>query len=71
MAYSVINKVSSARVPDWGNTHKFIAIHYLGCVGENYDLAPDGSGAPFTVYWDGRIFQRCSYDAVPWAVGTA
>ncbi len=71
MAYSVINKVSSARVPDWGNTHKFIAIHYLGCVGENYDLAPDGSGAHFTVYWDGRIFQRCSYDAVPWAVGTA
>ena len=69
--YSVINKVSSARVPDWGNTHQFIAIHYLGCVGQNYDLAPDGSGAHFTVYWDGRIFQRCSYNAVPWAVGTA
>lgn len=71
MAYSVINKVSSARVPDWGNTHKFIAIHYLGCVGENCDLAPDGSGAHFTVYWDGRIFQRCAFNAVPWAVGTA
>lgn len=71
MAYSVIDKVSSARVPDWGNTHKFIAIHYLGCVGENYDLAPDGSGAHFTVYWDGRIFQRCAFNAVPWAVGTA
>ncbi len=71
MEYSVINKVSYARVPDWGNTHKFIAVHYLGCVGENYDLAADGCGAHFTVYWDGRIFQRCSYDAVPWAVGTA
>lgn len=71
MGYSVINKVSAAKVPDWGNTHQFIAIHYLGCVGENYDLAADGCGAHYTVYWDGRIYQRCAHNAVPWAVGTA
>ena len=71
MAYSIINKVSSSRVPAWGNKHQFIAIHYLGCVGENYDLSSDGCGAHFTVFYDGRIYQRCSYDAVPWAVGTA
>ena len=69
--YSIINKVSSSRVPAWGNTHKFIAIHYLGCVGQNYELAPDGTGAHFTIFYDGSIYQRCSYDAVPWAVGTA
>lgn len=69
--YSIINKVSSLRVPAWGNTHNFIAIHYLGCVGQNYELAPDGTGAHFTIFYDGSIYQRCSYDAVPWAVGTA
>lgn len=71
MSYSIINKVSSAKVPAWGNTHQFIAIHYLGCVGQNYDLAADGCGAHFTIYWDGSIYQRCDYNAVPWAVGTA
>ena len=69
--YSIINKVSSSRVPAWGNTHNFIALHYLGCVGQNYELAPDGTGAHFTIFYDGSIYQRCSYDAVPWAVGTA
>lgn len=70
MGYTIHNHVSSKNVPDWGNTHRFIAIHYLGCVGENYDLAPDGTGAHYTIFYDGSIHQRCSHDAVPWAVGT-
>lgn len=70
MAYSIINKISSSRVPAWGNKHQFIAIHYLGCVGENYDLASDGCGAHYTIYYDGTIYQRCSHDAIVWAVGT-
>lgn len=67
----IINAVSPSRVPKWGNLRKFIAVHYLGVVGQNHDLSPDGSGAHFYIYWDGTIYQRCSLDAVVWAVGTA
>lgn len=70
MSYSIINKVSSSRVPAWGNKKKYIAIHYLGVVGQSYELASDGCGAHYYIYWDGTIYQRCSHDAVPWAVGT-
>lgn len=67
----IINAISKNRVPQWGNKKKYIAIHYLGVVGQNHDLAPDGSGAHFYIYWDGTIYQRCSLDAIVWAVGTA
>lgn len=67
----IINAISKNRVPQWGNKKKYIAVHYLGVVGQNHDLAPDGSGAHFYIYWDGTIYQRCSLDAVVWAVGTA
>lgn len=67
----IINAISSKSVPAWGNKKKYIAIHYLGVVGQNHDLAADGCGAHFYIYWDGTIYQRCSLDAVPWAVGTA
>lgn len=67
----IINAISSARVPCWGNQKKYIAIHYLGVDGQAHDLAEDGCGAHFYIYWDGTIYQRCSLDAVPWAVGTA
>lgn len=70
MGYKIIDKVSSKYVPKWGNTHEYIAIHYLGVDGQNYELAPDGTGAHYTVYWDGTIYQRCSHDAIVWAVGT-
>ena len=40
-------------------------------VGQAHDLSSDGCGAHFYIYWDGTIYQRCSLDAVPWAVGTA
>lgn len=70
MGYSIIDNVSGRYVPQWGNKKKFIAIHYLGVVGQNHDLASDGTGAHYYIYWDGTIYQRCSHDAVVWAVGT-
>lgn len=71
MSYKITNAISSSRVPALGNQKKYIAIHYLGVVGQAHDLAADGCGAHFYIYWDGTIYQRCSLDAVPWAVGTA
>ncbi len=71
MSRKIINAVSKNRVPQWGNKKKYIAVHYLGVVGQNHDLSPDGSGAHFYIYWDGTIYQRCSLDAIVWAVGTA
>ncbi|MDO4299736.1 MAG: peptidoglycan recognition family protein, partial [Lachnospiraceae bacterium] len=71
MAYNIINAISKNRVPGWGNQKKYIAVHYLGVVGQNHDLASDGSGAHYYIYWDGTIYQRCSHDAIVWAVGTA
>lgn len=71
MDHKIINAVSSNRVPAWGNQKKYIAIHYLGVDGQGHDLQPDGCGAHYYIYWDGTIYQRCSHDAIPWAVGTA
>ena len=36
-----------------------------------HELASDGTGAHYYIYWDGTIYQRCSHDAIVWAVGTA
>ena len=71
MGYKIINKVSSKYVPKWGNTHQYLGIHYLGVDGQNYELDSDGTGAHYTIYWDGTIYQRCSHDAIVSAVGTA
>ncbi len=70
MSYTIKNAISKTRVPAWGNQKKYIAVHYLGVVGQNHDLEPGGYGAHFYIYWDGTIYQRCSLDAVVWAVGT-
>lgn len=70
MNYKIINKISDLFVPKYGNEKKYIAIHYLGVDGQNYELSPDGTGAHFTIYWNGTIYQRCSLDAIVWAVGT-
>ena len=70
MTYKIINRISGKNVPKWGNQKKFIAVHYLGVDGQNYELANDGTGAHFTVYWDGTIYQRCDLNAIVWAVGT-
>ena len=71
MQYKIINSISSASVPLWGNKKQYIAIHYLGVVGQGHELASDGTGAHYYIYWDGTIYQRCSHDAIVWAVGTA
>lgn len=71
MDFRIINAVSSRNVPSWGNQKKYIAIHYLGVDGQNHDLASDGCGAHYYIYWDGTIYQRCSHDAIVWQVGTA
>lgn len=71
MSYTIKNVISKDRVPQWGNAKKYIAIHYLGVVGQNHELQSDGCGAHYYIYWDGTIYQRCSHDAVVWAVGTA
>jgi hypothetical protein len=36
MAYKILNRISSLYVPKYGNTHKYIAIHYLGVDGQNF-----------------------------------
>ncbi len=69
MTHKIVNAISSRNVPCWGNRKKYIAVHYLGVVGQAHDLASDGCGAHYYIYWDGTIYQRCSLDAVPWAVG--
>ena len=69
--YKIINAISSASVPHWGNKKQYIAIHYLGVVGQSHELASDGTGVHYYIYWDGTIYQRCSHDAIVWAVGTA
>ena len=71
MSYKITNAVNSENVPRWGNTKKYIAVHYLGVVGQDHELASDGTGAHYYIYWDGTIYQRCSHDAIVWAVGTA
>ena len=54
-----------------GQPEKIYCRPLPGGVGQAHDLASDGCGAHFYIYWDGTIYQRCSLDAVPWAVGTA
>lgn len=71
MSYKVTNAVSNKNVPRWGNKKQYIAVHYLGVVGQDHELASDGTGAHYYIYWDGTIYQRCSHDAIVWAVGTA
>ena len=71
MSYKITNAVSNKNVPRWGNKKQYIAVHYLGVVGQDHELEADGTGAHYYIYWDGTIYQRCSHDAIVWAVGTA
>lgn len=56
-------------IPEHGNEQKYIAIHYLGVVGENHHIEPDGVGTHFYIYYDGTIYQSAGLDAVLWQVG--
>ena len=47
MQYKIINAISFASVPLWGNKKRYLAIHYLGVVGQNHELTSDGTGAHY------------------------
>lgn len=70
MERTIKNVISSKNVPQWGNGKKYIAIHYLGVVGQNNKVEAGGYGAHYYIYWDGTIYQAASHDAVLWQVGT-
>ena len=55
--YKIINAVSSVSVPLWGNKKQYIAIHYLGVVGQSHELASDGTGAHYYIYWMERFIR--------------
>lgn len=67
---NIINVISDKNVPKWGNGKKFIAIHYLGVVGQNNKVEAGGYGAHYYIYWDGTIYQAAKHDAILWQVGT-
>ena len=67
----IINVISDKNVPKWGNKKKYIAIHYLGVVGQNNKVEAGGYGAHYYIYWDGTIYQAAKHDAILWQVGTA
>ena len=67
----IINVISDKNVPKWGNGKKYIAIHYLGVVGQNNKVEAGGYGAHYYIYWDGTIYQAAKHDAILWQVGTA
>ena len=56
-------------IPERGNGQQYIAIHYLGAVGETHRIEPSGVGAHFYIYYDGTIYQSADLDAVVWQVG--
>ena len=68
---NIINVISDKNVPKWGNGKKYIAIHYLGVVGQNNKVEAGGYGAHYYIYWDGTIYQAAKHDAILWQVGTA
>lgn len=68
MQHKIINAISSISVPRWGHKKQYLALHYLGVVGQNHDLASDGTGAHYYIYWDGTIYQRCARDAIVWNI---
>ena len=68
---NIVNAISDKNVPKWGNEKKYIAIHYLGVVGQNNKVEAGGYGAHYYIYWDGTIYQAAKHNAILWQVGTA
>ena len=54
----------------FGNKAQYIAVHYLGVVGENNKINDDGCGAHYYIYWDGTIYKAAEHSAILWQVGT-
>lgn len=68
---NIVNAISDKNVPKWGNGKKYIAIHYLGVVGQNNKVEAGGYGAHYYIYWDGTIYQAAKHNAILCQVGTA
>ncbi len=66
-----VKSLSRPYIPAWGNAQKYIAVHYLGVVGQNNKISSDGCGAHFYIYWDGTVYQAADLSAILWQVGTA
>lgn len=59
-----------SKVPGTGNKKEYIAVHYLGVVGQNNKIEAGGYGAHYYIYWDGTVYQAADHDAILWQVGT-
>lgn len=66
-----VTAASRGNIPAYGNKHQYIAVHYLGVVGQNNKIDSGGYGAHYYIYWDGTIYKAANHDAVLWQVGTA
>ena len=62
---------SKSQVPAWRNKSdkKYIVVHYLGVVGQNFELWDHGYGATFTIAWNGDVYYTADYTAVTWQCG--
>ena len=62
---------SKSQVPKWRSKSdiKYIVVHYLGVVGENFELWDNGYGATFTIAWNGNVYWTADYTAVTWQCG--
>ena len=71
--YPIIDNRAESRsqVPKWRSTKdiKWIVVHYLGVVGENFNLWNGGYGATYTIAWDGTIHHTTDYTGVTWQCG--
>lgn len=64
-------KASQSQVPAWRDKSekKYIVLHYLGVVGQNFELWDNGYGATFTIAWNGDVYYTADYTAVTWQCG--
>lgn len=62
---------SKSQVPAWRDKSdkKYIVVHYLGVVGQNFELWDNGYGATFTIAWNGDVYYTADYTAVTWQCG--
>lgn len=65
-----VRSASKVNVPQWGNAAQYIAVHYLGVVGENNRIESGGYGAHYYIYWDGTVYQAADHNAILWQVGS-
>ena len=66
-----VTDLQDEKIPESGNTQRYIAIHFLGVPADGHAIDRDGTGAHFYIYSDGTIYQSASLGMIPWQVGTA